>query len=68
MKVLVTGGLGFIGSHLVDQYINDGHDVVILDNLSTGSLSNLNPNARFFGMSLLDNTLADCLLNEKSDI
>jgi UDP-glucose 4-epimerase len=40
-------GLGFIGSHLVDQYIHNGYDVVILDNLSTGSFSNLNPEARY---------------------
>lgn len=68
LKVLVTGGLGFIGSHLVDQYIHNGYDVVILDNLSTGTLSNLNPDARFINMSLLDGTLADCLQNEKPDI
>ncbi|MBT2701632.1 NAD-dependent epimerase/dehydratase family protein [Bacillus sp. ISL-40] len=68
MKVLVTGGLGFIGSHLVDQYIHNGYEVVILDNLSTGSLSNLNPEARLINMSLLDNTLADCLHKEKPDI
>ncbi|MCQ6280430.1 NAD-dependent epimerase/dehydratase family protein [Bacillus sp. EB600] len=68
MKVLVTGGLGFIGSHLVDQYILYGYDVVILDNLSTGSLSNLNPDTSLINMSLLDNTLADCLHKEKPDI
>ncbi len=68
MKVLVTGGLGFIGSHLVDQYIDNGYDVVILDNLSTGSLPNLNPDARFISISLLDDTLEDCLHKEKPDI
>lgn len=41
MKVLVTGGAGFIGSHLTDRLVADGHDVVVLDNLSTGSLDNL---------------------------
>jgi UDP-glucose 4-epimerase len=68
LKVLVTGGLGFIGSHLVDQYIHNGYDVVILDNLSTGSLSNLNPKARFISISLLDDKLEDCLHKEKPDI
>jgi nucleoside-diphosphate-sugar epimerase len=40
-RVLVTGGAGFIGSHLVDRYLHDGHDVIAVDNLCTGSLENL---------------------------
>ena len=47
MKALVTGGAGFIGSHLVDRLIEDGHSVVILDNLSTGKRENSNPKAIF---------------------
>ena len=42
MKSLVTGGAGFIGSNLVDQLVKIGHQVIVLDNLSTGQLSNLN--------------------------
>ncbi len=45
MKILVTGGAGFIGSHIVDAYISSGHEVVVLDNLSSGKKSNLNPKA-----------------------
>ena len=41
MKILVTGGAGFIGSHLVEKLINLKHQVIVLDNLSTGRLENL---------------------------
>ncbi|HVB54808.1 MAG TPA: NAD-dependent epimerase/dehydratase family protein [Candidatus Acidoferrales bacterium] len=48
MKILVTGGAGFIASHVADAYIAAGHDVAILDDLSRGSMSNVNPRARFY--------------------
>ncbi|MCT8975965.1 NAD-dependent epimerase/dehydratase family protein [Clostridium sp. CX1] len=48
MKILVTGGLGFIGSNVVDELIANKHEVCIIDNLSTGRISNLNENARFY--------------------
>ncbi|MBN1351038.1 NAD-dependent epimerase/dehydratase family protein [candidate division KSB1 bacterium] len=54
MKVLVTGGAGFIGSHVVDAYVNAGHEVVVLDDLSTGKLENINPKARFVKMDIQD--------------
>lgn len=47
MKILVTGGAGFIGSHVVDAYVAAGHAVTVVDDLSTGKRENLNPNARF---------------------
>ena len=47
MRYLVTGGAGFIGSHIVDRLVKDGHDVVIFDNLSTGKIQNINPKATF---------------------
>ena len=48
MKILVTGGAGFIGSHVTDAYVAAGHQVAVLDNFITGSESNLNPEARLF--------------------
>lgn len=45
---MVTGGCGFIGSHIVDAYVEKGHDVVVIDNLSTGNIKNLNPRAKFY--------------------
>lgn len=47
MKIVVTGGAGFIGSHLVDEYIKNGFEVLIIDNLSTGKEKNINKNALF---------------------
>ena len=52
MKILVTGGAGFIGSHVVDLLINEKHDVVIIDNLSGGKRENLNLKARFYNQDL----------------
>ena len=52
MKVLVTGGAGFIGSHVCDRLAEAGHEIVVLDDLSTGHIENLNPRARFYQMDL----------------
>lgn len=51
-KFLVTGGAGFIGSNMTDYLIGLGHDVTIIDNLSTGKLSNINPKAKFYNIDL----------------
>jgi UDP-glucose 4-epimerase len=48
MKILVTGGAGFIGSNLVDKLIDEGHKVFAIDNLSTGKKENLNKKAIFY--------------------
>lgn len=54
MKVLITGGAGFIASHLTDELIQQGHEVAVLDNLSTGKREFLNPNALFYNMDITD--------------
>ena len=57
MRILVTGGAGFIGSHVTDRYVALGHEVAVLDNLSTGRKENLNPKAAFYEKSILDEDL-----------
>ena len=52
MKYLVTGGAGFIGSNLVDQLIEEGHEVVVIDSLITGKKENINPKAQFYCFDL----------------
>ncbi|PLV59228.1 SDR family oxidoreductase [Thermotoga sp. KOL6] len=54
MNVLVTGGAGFIGSHLVDKLIEKGFGVIVVDNLSSGRVENLNKNALFYEQSVED--------------
>jgi UDP-glucose 4-epimerase len=52
MKILVTGGAGFIGSHVADRYISLGHEVTVVDNLLTGKEKYLNPNAKFYKLDI----------------
>ena len=48
MKIVVTGSSGFIGYHLCNSLVNDGYEVIVFDNLSTGNQKNINKNAKFF--------------------
>lgn len=68
MKVVVTGGAGFIGSHIVDAYIRQGHQVVVIDDLSTGDRRNLNSKAIFHSLDILDPALPDLLSEISPDV
>ncbi|MBW2030702.1 MAG: NAD-dependent epimerase/dehydratase family protein [Deltaproteobacteria bacterium] len=68
MKIMVTGGAGFIGSNVVDGYIRQGHEVVVLDNLSTGKKENLNPGARFYEVDIRSKDLGSVMAKERPEI
>jgi len=67
-KALVTGGAGFIASHVVDALIERGYEVAIVDNLSTGYERNLNSKAKFYKMDIRDENLKDVFDKEKPEL
>jgi len=68
MRILVTGGAGFIASQIVDAYLGEGHNVYILDNLSTGFERNINPKAYFIKSDITDSKILDIFTKEKFDV
>lgn len=66
-KCLVVGGAGFIGGHVADLLIEEGHEVTILDNMSTGKLDNVNPIARLVEADITDKTDMQLLKSTKYD-
>ncbi len=68
MNILVTGGAGFIASHIVDAYIEMGHQVVIVDNLITGRKENVNKKATFIEMDIRDPEIERVIKEYKIDI
>lgn len=68
MKILVTGGAGFIASHVVDLYLANGYEVVIIDDLSTGRVSNINPAATFYKIDIRNPQVAEIFEKEKPDV
>jgi len=69
MKIIVTGGAGFIASNIVDLYVRKGHKVVVIDNLSTGFRKNLNPKAKFYKADIDDLKEMDRIFRlEKPDV
>jgi len=67
-KVLVTGGAGFIGSHIVDGYVEEGYQVVVIDDLSRGKRENLNRKAKFYQIDINDEKIAEIFAEEKFDL
>lgn len=67
MKVLVTGGAGFIGSHIADRLLADGHQVIVLDDLSTGHVEQVPAKARFYQMELGSPWLSELFKIERPD-
>lgn len=68
MKILVTGGAGFIASHVVDGYVEGGHDVTVIDDLSSGLKENVNPKAELIVADLRDPEVAASLKGRGFDI
>jgi UDP-glucose 4-epimerase len=68
LTILVTGGAGFIGSHVVDAYIDSGHRVIVIDDLSSGSMKNVNPRAMFHKLDIRDKEIAKIFQREKVDV
>ena len=65
MKILITGGAGFIGSHVAESCIDAGHKIAILDNLSSGNIDNVPKQANLYLMDLLDSEILPVLEKEK---
>lgn len=67
-KILVTGGAGFIASHIVDRCVHEGHETFIIDNITTGKEKNLNPKAKFYKADITTAEAAEIILKEKPEI
>ncbi|MCI0512816.1 GDP-mannose 4,6-dehydratase [candidate division KSB1 bacterium] len=68
MKILVTGGAGFIGSHVTDAYLTAGHEVTVIDDLSTGKVANINPQAVFHQIDIQDPRVKDIFKQGQFDV
>ena len=69
LKILVTGGAGFIASHVVDDFIAMGHELIIVDNLVTGNKKNINPLAKFYNVDICNREqLEEVFEKEKPEV
>lgn len=66
MKILITGGAGFIASHITDAFIEEGHQVVVLDDLSSGFEKNINSKAKFVKGDICDKELVEKLFSDEN--
>ena len=68
MKIIVTGGAGFIGSHIVDDLVSDGHQVLVIDDLSTGNFDNINPKADFENLDITNSRISAVIKSFEPDV
>ncbi|MBN1596551.1 NAD-dependent epimerase/dehydratase family protein [candidate division FCPU426 bacterium] len=68
MRILVTGGAGFIASNVADAYVQAGHEVAVVDNLSSGFRENINPKARFYEQDIADPKVLDIFADFKPEV
>lgn len=68
MKIMVTGGAGFIGSNVVDEYVQAGHQVVVVDDLSSGRRENVHQKAKFYEMDIRSEDMDGIFESERPDV
>lgn len=68
MRILITGGAGFIGSNVADAYVEAGHEVAVVDDLSSGKRENVNPRAKLYALDIADPKLADVFAEFKPQL
>ena len=68
MKIMVTGGAGFIGSNVVDEYLQAGHQVVVVDDLSSGKRENVHQKAKFYEMDIRSEDMDGIFEFERPDV
>jgi UDP-glucose 4-epimerase len=68
MKILITGGAGFIGSHIQDAYLKLGHEVAVIDNLSSGNTNHLDAKTRFFQLDIRDPAINNVFAEFRPDV